>query len=179
MRPAVLVPRRCSPASIALASLAILLGYISLARRFPLEAWRRLRKMGSLFQGNRIGGALPASSHPVAKTLAAFNSNAKRFFHDIFRPNARTLRFCEHQHPVVCTEIATCFGKNKTIGLEHLPDLGLLGRANFHSYVAARFKMLCRTGSNGPIGFQPVHATVQSPARIEITYFRLQRTDIA
>jgi hypothetical protein len=44
MRPAVSVSHRCSPASIASASRAILLGYISLAGRFPLEARRRLRK---------------------------------------------------------------------------------------------------------------------------------------
>jgi hypothetical protein len=85
MRPAVWFLHRRSPASIALAPRAILFRLHHLPDDSRTKLGRRLRKKAAISKETESLRALPASSHPVAATLAAFPGIAKRFFHTASR----------------------------------------------------------------------------------------------
>ena len=79
MQPAASSLHRRSPASIALAPRAILFRLHHLPDDSRTKLGRRLRKKAAISKEDRIAKALPASSHPVNLTLAAFPGIAKRF----------------------------------------------------------------------------------------------------
>ncbi|CAH2400491.1 hypothetical protein MES5069_250233 [Mesorhizobium escarrei] len=71
-------------------------GYITCRTISRTKLGRRLRKKAAISKETESLGALPASSHPVKATLAAFPGIAKRFFalhHGFVSSKIRTLSF--------------------------------------------------------------------------------------
>lgn len=96
MQPAVSSLHRRSPASIALAPRLILFRLHHLPDDSRTKLGRRLRKKAAISKETESLRALPASSHPVKATLAAFPGIAKRFFalhHGFVSSKIRTLSF--------------------------------------------------------------------------------------
>lgn len=96
MQPAVSSLHRRSPASIALAPRVILFRLHHLPDDPRTKLGRRLHKKAAISKETESLRALPASSHPVKATLAAFPGIAKRFFalhHGFLSSKVRTLSF--------------------------------------------------------------------------------------
>ena len=77
-------------------------GYIHLPDDSRTKLGRRLRKKAAISKGTESLRALPASSHPVARTLAAFPGIAKPFFASA----SRLIQRPKDQNPIVSAKIA-------------------------------------------------------------------------
>lgn len=98
---------------------------------------RRLRKKAASFLGEteRLQ-LLPASSHPVARKLAAFTFLAKRFFAIL-----RGLSNPEHEHPVIAAQILVLGDQAITGVLEDMAYVEPLVMAYFKTNHATFFQM--------------------------------------
>jgi hypothetical protein len=101
MQPAVSSLHRRSPASIALAPRVILFRLHHLPDDPRTKLGRRLHKKAAISKETESLRALPASSHPVKATLAAFPGIAKRFF-------CTASRLCQFkdQNPLVSAKVS-------------------------------------------------------------------------
>src|SRR3954447_13698331 len=115
MQPAVRFLHRRSPASIALAPRAILFRLHHLPDDSRTKLGRRLRKKAAISKETESLRALPASSHPVKATLAAFPGIAKRFFR-----TASRLSPLKDKNPVVSTKVAESTDQSITRSPEYI-----------------------------------------------------------
>lgn len=112
--------------------------------------------------------ALPASSHPVSRNLAAFAILAKRFlYRGIFFQN-------EDEHAIKPAEILPRFDKSETVSRENVGDFRLLCVADLDGNKTIFLEVLLRALRDGPVGIKPICSAIERCLRIVVPDLALQ-----